>query len=147
MNEYSISMYLSVIERDYNYLMNKELRKYNLGKHDIRVLREINANDGLSQNEVGAILKEDKITISKAVKNLVAQGFVEKVKDLEDKRITRLNMTEKGRADRVEMLKSITMANEILVRDFSDEDKIKLLELLKCVSGNIHDEAIRIKDE
>ena len=93
MKNHSVNMYLTTIERDYNYYINKKLRQYNLGKHDIRVLKEINANKGLSQNDICYLLKEDKITVSKAVKNLVSLGYVEKIKDCEDKRITRLYIT------------------------------------------------------
>nr|WP_276576122.1 MarR family winged helix-turn-helix transcriptional regulator [Oceanirhabdus seepicola] len=139
-------MYLATIERDYNYYINKKLRQYNLGKHDIRVLKEINANKGLSQNDICNILKEDKITVNKSVKNLVSQGYVEKIKDSEDKRITRLYITEQGKVNRKEILNILNQANDIFVKGFSEEDKENVFELLKEMSENIHKEAVRLKD-
>jgi len=140
-------MYLATIERDYNYYINKKLRQYNLGKHDIRVLKEINANKGLSQNDVCTILKEDKITVNKSVKNLVSQGYVDKIKDSKDKRITRLYITEQGKVNRKEILNILNQANDIFVREFSEENKEEVLELLKKMSANMHKEAVRFKDE
>ncbi|MCM1992817.1 MarR family winged helix-turn-helix transcriptional regulator [Oceanirhabdus seepicola] len=146
MEDCLISMYLATIERDYNYYINKKLRQYNLGKHDIRVLKEINANKGLSQNDICNILKEDKITVNKSVKNLVSQGYVEKIKDSEDKRITRLYITEQGKVNRKEILNILNQANDIFVKGFSEEDKENVFELLKEMSENIHKEAVRLKD-
>lgn len=139
-------MYLATIERDYNYYINKKLKQYNLGKHDIRVLKVINANKGLSQNDIGIILKEDKITVNKSVKNLVSQGYVEKIKDCEDKRITRLYITENGAINRKEILNILNKVNDIFVRGFSEENKEKIVELLKEMSENIQKEAVRLKD-
>ncbi len=146
MKNYSINMYLATIERDYNYYINKKLKQYNLGKHDIRVLKVINANKGLSQNDIGIILKEDKITVNKSVKNLVSQGYVEKIKDCEDKRITRLYITENGAINRKEILNILNKVNDIFVRGFSEENKEKIVELLKEMSENIQKEAVRLKD-
>lgn len=147
MKNYSINMCLATIERDYNYYINKKLKQYNLGKHDIRVLKEINANKGLSQNDICTIIKEDKITVNKSVKNLVLQGYVEKIKDCEDKRITRLYITEKGTVNRKKILNILNQVNDIFVREFLEEDKEKVLELLKKMSESIHKEAIKLKDE
>ncbi|PAB60387.1 MarR family winged helix-turn-helix transcriptional regulator [Anaeromicrobium sediminis] len=147
MENHSITMYLSTIERDYNYYINKKLKQYNLGKHDIRVLKVINANKGLSQNYICTILKEDKITVNKSVKNLILQGYVEKIKDCEDKRITRLYITEEGRVNRKKILNILKEVNDIFFRGFSEENKEKILELLREMSENIHKEVVRLKDE
>lgn len=144
MKNHSINMYLATIERDYNYYINKKLRQYNLGKHDIRVLKEINANKGLSQNDICTIIKEDKITVNKSIKNLVLQGYVEKIKDCEDKRITRLYITEKGKINRKQILNILNQVNDIFVREFSQENKELALELLKKMAENIEKESVRL---
>lgn len=144
MKNHSINMYLATIERDYNYYINKKLRQYNLGKHDIRVLKEINANKGLSQNDICNIIKEDKITVNKSIKNLVLLGYVEKIKDCEDKRITRLYITETGKINRKQILNIYNEVNDIFVREFSEENKEKVLELLKKMAENIEKESVRL---
>ncbi len=147
MNDNSISILLSMIEREHNYFMNKELRKFGLGKHDIRVLREIYTFNGLSQNEICNNLKEDKITVSKSIKNLVACGYVQKITDNHDKRVTRLTMTKKGIEERNEILHVVNKLDEILLKNFSDEDKSNVLRLLNQISSNMGNEISRIKDE
>lgn len=147
MENYSLNMYITTIERDYNYCINKKLRQYKLGKHDIRVLKVINANKGLSQNDIGNILKEDKITINKSVTKLVSLGYVEKIKDCKDKRITRLYITEKGKVNRKEILDIFDKVNDISLTEFSEENKAKVLELLQKISKNIHHEVINLKNE
>jgi len=145
MKEHLIVMVLSSIERDYNYYMNKKLKQYNIGKHEIRTLKIINKYSGLSQNEVCSILKEDKITVSKAVKNLEKQGYINKVKDLEDKRIYRLYITEKGSFDRKDFLEIVNDINEIFYKGLSDTQKTELLKLLDILQDNIQVEADKLR--
>lgn len=142
----SINMYLTMIERDYNYYVNKKLKTYNLGKHDIRVLKEINANDGISQHDICIILKEDKITLTKSVKKLVSEGYIEKVKDTVDKRVTKLYMTESGKTKRIKLLDVLNNVEGIFTKGFSEENKDIVLELLKEISENIHEETVRLKN-
>jgi len=142
-----ISGYIAMIERDYNYFVSKKAKEYNFKKHDIRVLKVINANDGISQNEICTIIKEDKITVSKAVKNLVSEGYVKRVKDLEDGRVTRLFMTEEGLFYRQKILMIFEEVNEIFLRNFSDEERAMITMLLKKMSDNIHVEASKLKEE
>jgi len=142
-----ISGYIAMIERDYNYFVSKKAKEYNFKKHDIRVLKVINANDGISQNEICTIIKEDKITVSKAVKNLVSEGYVQRVKDLEDGRVTRLFMTEEGLFYRQKILKIFEEVNQIFLRNFSDEERAVITMLLKKMSDNIHVEACKLKEE
>jgi len=145
MKEHLITMVLSSIERDYNYYMNKKLKQYNIGKHEIRTLKVINQNSGLSQNEVCSILKEDKITVSKAVKNLEKQGYINKVKDLEDKRVYRLHITEKGSFDRKDFIEITNNINQIFSRGLSDTEKTELLKLLDILQNNIQEEADKLR--
>ncbi|MCS5420884.1 MULTISPECIES: MarR family winged helix-turn-helix transcriptional regulator [Psychrilyobacter] len=145
MKEHLITMALSSIERDYNYYMNKKLKQYNIGKHEIRALKVINQYSGLSQNEVCSILKEDKITVSKAVKNLEKQGYINKVKDLEDKRIYRLYITEKGSFDRKDFIEITNNINQIFSRGLSDPQKTELLKLLDILQNNIQEEADKLR--
>lgn len=147
MKEHLITMVLSSIERDYNYYMNKKLKQYNIGKHEIRTLKVINQNSGLSQNEVCSILKEDKITVSKAVKNLEKQGYINKVKDLEDKRVYRLHITEKGSFDRKDFIEITNNINQIFSRGLSDTEKTELLKLLDILQNNIQEEADKLRKQ
>jgi len=146
MKKNSISIYLSMIERDHNYFMNKELRKFNLGKHDARVLREIESLNGISQNEICSNLKEDKMTVSKSVKRLVAQGYIKKSVDASDKRITNLIMTEEGIAVKKEILEILTRVNSIFLRNFETEDQEQVINILKNLFMNISSEVTRLKD-
>jgi len=147
MEEYLSSMYLMNIERDYNYLTNKKMREFNIGKHDVRVLKVINANEGISQNNICSIINEDKITVSKAVKNLEQNGYIEKRKDSDDKRITRLFMTEEGINKREHLLEILNYLNNTLVKDLSDEEVDYFNKILKKVSKNISKEALRLNED
>ena len=82
-------------------------------------------------------LRVTKATISKTISRLVAKEFLIIKKDPNDKRITRVFLTEKGKnlkADLEEI--KLEMANTILI-GFSEEEKKDFEKLLKKVRKNL----------
>lgn len=132
------------IQREVNYIMNKRLKSFGLGRHDIYVLKAINENDGISQNSICALIDEDKITVSKAVKKLVDKGFIEKLKNLDDRRSTNLYMTELGCESREQLLNVIDDANELLLKKLNSEEHDHFSQLLKKVYIGIKNESSRL---
>lgn len=56
----------------------------------------ISQNEGITQKELSEILFVDKSTTAKAVKSLIAEGYVKKEPYAEDKRFVQLYLTNKG---------------------------------------------------
>lgn len=141
------TIYLMEIQREINYLLNKRLKEYGLGKHDLNVLRVINANNGVNQNTICSILNEDKITVSKAVKKLSEVGYIEKRKGADDKRVTQIFMTEKGRANRNEIIRIFDEINNTLVKNLNDQERKIFESLLKKVAKGTNDVSLRLENE
>lgn len=133
----SLSQIISIISRDLNYVVSKQLREFGLGKHDVWVLKTINANPGITQNEICERIGEDKITVSKSVKNLVNQSYVRSEKNEEDKRVTSLYITDYGSEIRDDILSIIQGANEMLTSKLSDEESEILMGLLVKASESM----------
>jgi len=66
-------------------------------------LVEIGKTHSLSLNELSELLTLDKSTMSRTVENLVNAGLVERQTDKEDRRYTKITLSEKG----TEMVKAI----------------------------------------
>lgn len=137
-------MQIRNIQRELNYLINKELKAFSLGKHDLIVLKVINANHGINQNSICSILNEDKITVSKAVKKLFNEGYIEKRKSAEDKRSTFIYMTEKGKKDREKLMGILEMADTIMLKDLDQEERQTLWRILDKVYKNLKEESSRL---
>ncbi len=71
---------------------------YEFNRGELPVLvRLIKGGDGITQKEILEDLSISKSTLSKTVNNLAQKGYLRKEVDPEDKRATRIYLTEKGK--------------------------------------------------
>lgn len=63
----------------------------------LSILIHVERQGGISQGELGRILRRDPMTMSQAVRALQNAGLVTSQPDAQDRRIKRLNVTRKGK--------------------------------------------------
>lgn len=71
--------------------------KYSIA--ETRILFEIKIHQTCIQNDIVQTLHIDKSYLSRIVQRLCAKGIVEKIKSDDDKRTTRITLTEMGNAE------------------------------------------------
>lgn len=76
---------------------HETIRLRELSDTECMICSYVNSHGGCSQDEVASALKADKTTVGKALSSLEKKGCVARAQDAFDKRIKRLNLTEKGR--------------------------------------------------
>lgn len=130
---------ITIISKSINYYFNKRLEKYNIKRNQLQILHYLNNKQGVSQNELGAALMVDKITITKLLKGLVEGGFVEKRKGKEDQRRKELYVTRKGDQLHTEVCDIMREVTDILFQGFSEGEKQIVGELLIRMTENIYD--------
>lgn len=64
----------------------------------LSILIHVDAGPGISQGELGKILRRDPMTMSQAVRALQSSGLVVSQPDSEDRRVKRLTVTRKGKS-------------------------------------------------
>ena len=64
----------------------------------LSILIHVDKSPGISQGELGRILRRDPMTMSQAVRALQSSGLVVSQPDSEDRRVKRLTVTKKGKA-------------------------------------------------
>ncbi len=72
-------------------------RKFNITLPEWRVLVHLNEEEKISVRDIYNRIELDKVSISRAAKNLEAKGFVFKKTDESDRRLVSLSLTEKGK--------------------------------------------------
>lgn len=97
----------------------------------------LNKKDGLSQKEIGDILKVKASTITVMVTRMEKAGIVERRQDSEDQRVSRVYITEEGR-------KLCKKANGVMKNieaecfgNFSVEERIILKRLFMQIKDNL----------
>ena len=137
--------HITIISKNMNYYFNKKLDRYNIKRNQLQILHYLYDNQGVSQNELGKALMVDKITVTKILKGLVKEKYVEKRDGKEDKRIKELYITDRGYKLHDEAYKIMKEVTDVLFKGFSCGEEQLVAELLTRMSRNIYDVVQELK--
>ncbi len=128
---------VGMIARCFESISNIEFKEYDLAKGQYLYLVRICENPGIIQERVAELLKVDRTTASRAIKNLVSNGFIQKTGDSVNKKIWRLFATEKGTRIHAFLQKEEEYSDETALSGFAAEEKNVVLRLLRRMRMNI----------
>lgn len=118
-----------------------------VGPGQIYIYIVIGRNEGLSQKDVVKKLMIEKATVAKGVKKLVEDDFVQIEEDADDKRYTRLFLTEKGRKEYPKISRFFHEVNTFILKDFTTEEIDMLNQFLEKMNRNLLTELDDIKEK
>ena len=130
-----------VIEESLGYLVNRaarvmaqqlaeELRPAGVAIGQWAILLFLWAQDSMSQAELARVVAIEPPTVVRTVDRMVRDGLVERLPDPNDGRITRIHLTERGRALRDQLVSRADEVNERNLARFSPDERRRLLGLL-----------------
>ncbi|MEF8832253.1 MAG: MarR family transcriptional regulator [Candidatus Thermoplasmatota archaeon] len=119
-------------------LIRSELEPYDFNRGEFPLLfRLIKDGDGVTQKEICEKLHVSKSTTSKIIKSLVKKGYLRKEKDPEDKRASRIFLTDK-KGEIADLIKEIDQkAENKMLEGFDLEEKEELRDYLECILDNL----------
>lgn len=127
------------IYRSHLAYMVKELEAYGVGSGQFEFLLILYHKDGVSQETLAKILKVSKAKSTRAIQSLEKEGYVYRQRDESDLRAYRVYLTEKGKEMRDIILEKLISFMDILLSDFTLEER-EIFRLL------LHKAAIRFFD-
>jgi len=119
-------------------LIRSELEPYDFNRGEFPLLfKLIKKGDGITQKEICERLYVSKSTTSKIIKRLVEKGYLRKEKDLDDKRASRIFLTDKK--DKIEgLIKEIDQkAENKMLEGFDTEERKELRFYLERILDNL----------
>ncbi|MBP2642575.1 MAG: MarR family transcriptional regulator [Firmicutes bacterium] len=128
---------VGMISRCFETISNIEFKKYNLARGQYLYLVRICENPGIIQERVAEMLKVDRTTAARSIQKLAQEGFIEKVNDLENKKILKLFPTNKGRDVYTLLVKEERYSDDVALKEFTQAEKETLLSLLCKMRENI----------
>lgn len=132
--------YISSIYRHLQIYLNNKFANLGFGSGQYLFFNHIANNEGITQKELSRLLAIDKATTAKAIKKLIALGYVQAVAGEDDKRFLNLFLTDRGREILPEVRSVLRDTRGILQRNLS-ENEIKLsLKIMDRMLTNITDE-------
>lgn len=93
--------------------------------------------EGYPHSELAELLGVTPATITKMAQRMEQAGFIERIPDADDQRISRVYLTEKGRAVRKEVDEVFRTLEEEMLAGFTREEREQLLGLLRRVDENL----------
>ncbi|MBC6147841.1 MarR family transcriptional regulator [Listeria innocua] len=136
---------IGVIARALESISNIEFKELNLAKGQFIYLVRICENQGIIQEKLVDILKIDRTTASRAIKNLEKNGLIIKKQDKSNKKNKLLFPTEKGQQLYPIIIRENEYSNAVALKGFTEVEINMLADALKKVKGNIADDWLYVK--
>lgn len=128
---------IGMIARALDSISNIEFKEYDLTKGQYSYLVRICENPGIIQEKVAGMIKVDRTTAARAIKNLETNGFIEKTADRHNKKIKKLFPTEKGKNIYPFIIRENNYSNSVALEGFSDKEAETMFYLLQRVRQNV----------
>ena len=132
----SIGRLISIIHRYGGIYFHAALAPYNLGHGQVPVLMYISKNEGINQQEISEYFRLDKGSTSSLIRSLENNGFIKRVPHPDDKRSSRLFITEITREVMPEIREVFKKWTAILLDGFIDEEQNKAFNILEKMMDN-----------
>lgn len=137
----SMGKYIDITSRYLLHYIYKEVEQYNIQRHQFKVLLELYHNEGICQEDLVDSLKIRKAEVAKAIKKLIDNEYVYKLKNPKNKRIHNIYLTQKGLMIKEKIINILDKSNEILTQNIAQEDLEVTKRVLKQMSNNMYQEA------
>ena len=117
---------------------NQLIKKHGISPEQWSVIFRVVEKNGISQSELADSTYKDQGNLTRMVDKLVEKGYLNRKLDETDRRAVELLSTDKSNALVEDVIPVSNLYNEQLTIDFSENEKLKLRELLNRVYNNIH---------
>ena len=102
------------------------------------VVLALSESDGLTPGALAQKLGVKPPTMTRTIGRMEAQGFVERRADAGDARLTKVWLSEAGRASLAMIATATTECDELATRGMSGKDVRNLIKLLSMLDRNLH---------
>lgn len=128
---------IGMIARALDSISNIEFKEIDLTKGQYLYLVRIGENPGIIQEKLAEMIKVDRTTAARAIKQLEVHGFIEKKDDEHNKKIKKLFPTVKGKQVFPFIKRENDHSNRVALAGLSESEAETLFHLLERVRKNI----------
>ncbi|MCK9191054.1 MAG: MarR family transcriptional regulator [Sphaerochaetaceae bacterium] len=132
----SIGKEISILYRQFNIYITRELKDLNIMPSEYIFIVNIDEGKSCNQQEICDSFVIDKSLATRAIKSLVEKGFIERLKNPDDKREYLLKLTERGKEVKPIIVQKLTNWTDILTEGLSQEEIDERYSNLEIMSQN-----------
>ena len=116
-----------------------DLRRYGFSQSDWRIISSLQFTDNLTLTELARITTLERSFVGRVVGNLQRRGLVRSYFPDDDRRTTRVSLTEEGRKSfRETLLPTVSEQISNTFGGISDADRAKLFQVLRKMMINVY---------
>lgn len=135
MKDIPIGRLVSMIHRENQKYLSKAFKEYEIGNGgQYAFLKTIIVQPGINQDELSTILKFDKATTARAVKQLEKAGYIDRKNDENDRRVNKLFPTDKASNIYPAIQAILNQLNKEITKNLTEEEEEQLINLLIKIS-------------
>ena len=125
----SVGRYLSILHRKTLVYLNKVLKPYHITGAELPFLMYLYDHQGTSQEALSQYLSIDKASTTRAIQTLANKGLVIKQKDLNDRRMNHIFLTELALQMESSIKHVLDVANQNILKMLSVGQKTVLFDI------------------
>lgn len=110
-------------------------------------LHMLHEQEGLTQSELAARLELAPATVTKMLQRLEKAGFIQRQTDTEDQRVSRVYLTDAGRAIQADVGVALGRLAQETFNDFTIEERIILRRLMLQMRENLSGVITALEDD
>ena len=137
--EDSLEFLFSKVIKLHHDQIRKSLRKIGLYKGQPFILFALNERDGLAQKELAEKVHIKCASLSVIIRRMEKAGIVERRKDPDDLRVSRVYLTEEGRNILVKVEEKMKAVKQECFKGFTQEERVLLRRFFLQMSKNLSD--------
>jgi DNA-binding MarR family transcriptional regulator len=126
------------VAREHRVIVARGLAALGLYPGQEILLAQLWTSDNLTQSELAVRLSVEPPTVVKAVQRMEAGGFVTRHRDPKDGRVSRIRLTDTGRALQQQVERIWADAEERMLAGLPAEDRATAIRILGVCYDNLH---------
>ena len=136
MDTFNIGYLIRGTIRNVDKYIDKQLTNMDISKGQFAYFIIISQNEGINQQQLASLMNVGKASVTKAIKILHEQGLIERKINYSDQRNFNLYISDKG-LQHIGMFNDLSAkVNQVMFKNFSENDKDTLIALLKKLNKN-----------
>lgn len=106
----------------------------------VRVMKIIHRRSPCTAQDIARLVQRDKAQITRLIKGLIDQGFVQRKPNLDDKRSQLLDLTEKGLKIQDRLLVFAEETQETITQGIDEKDLASFIKIAQIMTKNMSDD-------
>lgn len=128
------------IRRNWHKIMriyNLEAAKQNATMPMAYALLNINMEDGTPSTSLGPIMGMESRSLTRILKKMEEEGVIKRVQDKNDKRVTRIVLTKKGKDKREQSRLAVIQFNTVIQNNLSENERKNFFQIMNKINDII----------